>query len=574
MSGISPDRMYMSAIHAAEDLYSLSPASRDHIDSVVSSTAQKILAEGGAPARGTDAQILALAQRIETRLATQGMGPADVDHDIVYQAAADFLGQHPYVVEAPPPIALKRASTAPAELGRAESVSATVPVPDAPPAAPYTILGHNFRPAEELMEMTEVFPTQTTPIRDLCVVNPNRLVLHEMVGHLVLNTVVEEPTDTVIATRSKELSREFLAANPTFEEDMRAYRDEQEHLVRDSFAGRGSLSPEARTLVEKFSRETASVKGGGTLTPHDHAAIAKRVADQLYARHAQRQIEAFLPRSTLFASLPKIPPQNAATRALLMVNGGIASGKGSSEETIQGAMRARGIEWRDIAKLNTDSYKQTLLDPADLPPEMAHFYSGLVHDEASMIRNRVYEQYMQRMEADTAPHMYFDQVWTQKEILEMGGRTPNGIDVYMVQIPVESSVGMAYSRGVSTRRFETTQGILGTHQRVPIQLQESVQYATSRGARNFRLHFMANVGRGVPAQEVATMDFGRRTETIPPVGTPERGHLEGFYKKTLIDTKARAPDQIYARISDDPDAAAAEATRQRLGVLHEALIAA
>jgi len=291
-----------------------------------------------------------------------------------------------------------------------------------------------------------------------------------------------------------------------------------------------------------------SVKSEMELNSEKKLAIAHYVADVVYVSHLREKLQKHpILKSDVLKGYDPLPSQVSEQRRLIMVNGGNASGKGSTEKEIKQRMETAGIPWTSVAKLNNDSFKRTLLDPSSLEKEYFYFYAGLTHDESSMIRNRIFSEFQRRLQDDTSPHMYIDQVWPQVEILTLGGTSRLGLDLYLVQIPVEQSVHMAYKRGKEIGRFETTKSILNTHKQVSLQFQANIKKAIAAGARNIRVHFMANISVGV-VLESATFNFAMRTQDLPEQG---KDYLVGFYKKTMLNIDARTMKELYLASFDE-----------------------
>ena len=91
-----------------------------------------------------------------------------------------------------------------------------------------------------------------------------------------------------------------------------------------------------------------------------------------------------------------------------MVNGGPASGKGTSVANIMASAADVGIDWKNVAKINTDSYKPLLLEPGSVKPEL---YSQLAQEEAATVDQLIQKRLIIRAENKQAPHTYIDQVF-------------------------------------------------------------------------------------------------------------------------------------------------------------------
>src|SRR3990167_2295191 len=132
-----------------------------------------------------------------------------------------------------------------------------------------------------------------------------------------------------------------------------------------------------------------------------------------------------------------------------MINGGIASGKSSSLQQQIASAKAEGVEWKDVLHLNRDALKAVLVHPSDLPADMGaehkKFYTSFAEDEAFLLRDMILQEDRERLETDTAPHFFIDQVYPNEDMLLMAGDPEGkGLDLTIVQTPVENSFRMFY----------------------------------------------------------------------------------------------------------------------------------
>lgn len=476
------------------------------------------------------------AEEIAAKLAP-GVSKTSPEYQVALQAAKDFevlLGD--------------------AEKTEAHMFSITpAPAPDlsaisGAPVAPYSLLMHSARPASHLVDIAKTFGVQG--IRDLVPLTPKRLVLHEMCKNVVLGHQIPSSKggfDKQVATLVPALSEVFLKANPKLEETATAIRTTVEAQALELLNGGKVDKPIHSDLASTVaSLETQVKKDSGLSAPEIKQAIARRAADLISESYVRSEVDKFdLSSQPLLTEHPALPTQTEDTRRMFMINGGVASGKGTAEsEMIEGASK-QGVNWDHVLTLNTDSFKGMLLDPSKLSPEHGEFYSGLTHDEASLIRNDILSTYREKLEGGTAPHLFVDQVWPAVDIIEMGAASKNGIDLTVVQIPVENSFQMAYHRGVSTGRFEHRPVILGSHSRVPIQLHESLDNAIKKkGVSNIRLQVLSNVSKGV-VKPVAMIDFAKGEGVVVDMKT-----LLKFYQKTGLNKSAMTFGELYKTPED------------------------
>lgn len=519
IQGQDPDlSLYSNAIKQAESLYPISSTTIETIENRTKKIGLDTIRAFDPTSSSPEAKKLAESLKNKMSVTTEK------EFTVLLKAANDFLlildEVQPFHIEPPPPLTLAA---------------------NAPTNAPYTILEHSLRSKSDVHRMALAFPK--TPIRDLVALKPERLVLHEMAARLVLEvSLTESDMDQEIARLSHAMTQEFLDQNPDFASQLLEERSKLEETILQY------LDDKPIAIASNIKQLVDQLKANMELDSEKKLAIAHYASDLAYRDHLQRILQKYpIFESSALKGYSHLPAQVSQDRRLIMINGGIASGKGETEKQIQQKIEADGIPWSSVAKLNTDSFKRTLLDPSSIEKEHVYYYGGLVHDEAAMIRNRIFSEFQRKLKDNTAPHMYFDQVWPQADILTLGGKSSRGLDLYLVQIPVEQSVHMAYQRGKMIGRFETTKGLLNSHKQVALQFQENIKKATDAGARNIRVHFMANIAKGV-VEKAATFDFQKKAHDLPVEG---KKHLVSFYKKTMLNTDAHTMEELYAASVDE-----------------------
>ena len=496
---------YLKYIHKAGDIENLSDRAQSEIDTAASRvffSAVKLLPQANANYQKG-------AQELATSIANHyKVSPGTSDFAVVLKAANDYLVfKHdimPFHIDPLPQLSLKE-------------------IPNAP-VAPYTMLTQSVHDTRSLLAMSEVFTKM--PIRNLVALNPERLVLHEMAKNLVLDVALDstKSADDQIADLSPKLTKEFLDSNPSFAKDMNALRATVEEEIFNNLQSGTAPNLKYEELVKQFTKDV----DGQVSTEQKNRAIARRVASDVYQQTAKAKIGAFnIFLSNTLQGYEQIPEQTAQNRRMYMVNGGQASGKGATEEVIKAKALSNGVEWKNMVKINTDSFKKMLLDPKDLADKYALFYGGLTHDEASMIKESIMNEYNARLAKNTAPHLYIDQVWPEEKLFRLGGTQPNGIDVTVVQLPVETSLRLGYTRGQKIGRYEPKATIINGHRGVAIQLIDNLEKAVGPQCNNIQLHFVANTSP-TTIQECATYNFKTKQHRIHQEGIP---HLEGFFKE-------------------------------------------
>jgi hypothetical protein len=181
-----------------------------------------------------------------------------------------------------------------------------------------------------------------------------------------------------------------------------------------------------------------------------------------------------------------------------------------------------------------------LLQPSEVDAEHREFFASFTEDEAFLLRDAILREYQERLKANTAPHLYIDQVSPTIEMLRMAGDpTARGLDLTIVYSPVELSFLMASYREQETGYGAVTAGLLNTHASVSTQLVENIEQARKEHKNNIRLRIVANVARGVLAP-IAYIDYSNGAGEIQ-----SRDLLLKFFHKKHIKRDATRFQEIY-----------------------------
>lgn len=500
----------------------------------------------GALASILDAEIDAIAKSLTT---------VSVTSDKEFTAAP--LAETPAVAGESAAVALATTHFFQALTKAREKEAVMFSVPATPPAVtalsragapPYTLLTHSLRTASELKEIGRL-SNYTEPVVQAIAFTPERMALQTFARELVLNYSLGKEgkgLDTELASLVPVVVADFMATHPGFPEEMRLFREKTQAEVQAHLTSGSELAPDVREVYEQV---LSKVSPEASMSEAERRqAIAMKVADMVYKRRVESELKSFdLSSCDAVKALKPLPPQTGEARSITMINGGIASGKGTAEGEIMREAAARGVDWRDVLVVNTDSFKRMLLDPATLSEEDKPHFSGLTHDEASLIRSSIMEEYTKRLQENRAPHLHVDQVWTEERLVTLAaGSNPRGIDITMVQVPAERSFQMAFGRGVATGRFESTVGILNTHRGVPRQLLDTL--SKLKPGSNVRIRLVDNVAKD-RVEEAAYIDISKGEGSIS-----KRAAVLEFFKKRAIDPSATTFDAMYEDESSMPEA--------------------
>jgi len=399
-----------------------------------------------------------------------------------------------------------------------------------------SILKHSARPIDDVIMIARCFNVQE-PIRKVIPLDVERLVMHNLIRRFVLEFSL-----------NGELSEELIRVIPSLSQTVfqasckriAPLRDELQEQALNYLQGRSqSIDSKFQRIIDELACQTQS----GSNSPGEiQRAIAMRTADLIIEDYVQEEVNKFeLAGSVELQGYKPLPMQTRQTRRIFMINGGVASGKSSAQLSQSERARAEGVEWSDICPINRDAFKPVLLSRDQVDPGFQDYFASFTEDEAYLLRDAVLREYQVRLENDTAPHLYIDQVSPSIEMLRMAGAPEGrGLDLTIVQTPVENSFMMAFGRERRTGYGAVTQGVLSTHAKVPMQLLSSLSTAVDEQKTNIRVNIVANVAIGV-IQPVACIDLASGRGQIQD---PER--LLAFFHKSHINQQATRFDELYA----------------------------
>ena len=269
---------------------------------------------------------------------------------------------------------------------------------------------------------------------------------------------------------------------------------------------------------------------------------------EIYARESRNyfdatsQVESIIEKyfDTFLRENPsahKIKIPHPEDRKVAISSGGNASGKGNTTDSIIIFFAEEyNISSSDIVIVNTDSYKPFLIDIKQVAPKL---YSPLSTDEASLVNAIIQNRLERAANISAAPHVIHDQVFAGQEaqlspVLDGGGAAR----IVTVSTDVVEAVPRSHDRGMLIGRIETTPGILGSHKSMAIALPKDL---SKYGGRDLTHTLVDNNQPPEIAPEVIMeTKFKRRSIFIY-----NEEKTADFAKKTIINTDARSPDEVY-----------------------------
>lgn len=432
------------------------------------------------------------------------------------------LEQHAFSIQAPPSLTLDSLSRNP-EISLNQS-----------------ILRHCPRGPKQLVQIARAFGL-ANPIRGIIPLSIERLVQHNLIRRFVLNFCLKGELSAELSSVIKPLALRVLIEDKRFK-NMGCLRGdlEAQALQYLQTKNKNGIEPGLVQIVEALEKQARSIHSGlGEAILLE--AIAMRAADLTIETYVHRIIEEYdMSKAPELRGYKPLPPQIHQTRRYFMINGGVASGKSSAKQLQDEEAQKEGIDPSTVCPINRDSFKPMLLGLNEVDEHYKGFFASFTEDEAFLLRDAILRDYQERLKANTAPHIYIDQVSPAIEILRMtGDKAGRGLDLTVVYTPVETSFCLANYREKATGYVAVTAGVLNTHASVSNQLAGNIQQAVVEGRDNIRLKIIANIGKGILAP-VAHIDYSKKTGSIN-----DKDRLLAFFHKKHINTSATKFCEIY-----------------------------
>lgn len=232
-----------------------------------------------------------------------------------------------------------------------------------------------------------------------------------------------------------------------------------------------------------------------------------------------------------------------AKRITAMVAGGQASGKGSSVSILKRELEQNGIHWKNVVKINTDSYKPLVLEPGTV--DKFH-YSQLAQTEASIIHQKLFSRLNLLAESNKAPHVMIDQVFVGEDKLKYSLFNNGQAVVAIVSTEVITAIERAFQRGMDAKppehgRFEDTKNILSCHKSFAEQLPSTLAKFIDT---NTKVEIIDNNASSGTAPDCAAMIYlGKEDKRIVILN---KECMKSFIKKLHINVDAKNSSQVYS----------------------------
>ncbi|MGV3739947.1 MAG: hypothetical protein ACO1N3_01475 [Gammaproteobacteria bacterium] len=408
----------------------------------------------------------------------------------------------------------------------------------------YTVLDTNivYRDALELAELHAINPKK--PPKDYVAYRPERLALHEVI--VAASTQLQLSNDAHMQYAVRTIHNQTLEALQSLDLDTRRVhmQIECEDLVQQYIAGEDIRTTEKGKKIHAICKEIQDSRAiFGEYLEHytEKNAMVARATDILFTEMIEPEIRTLVQSQINTFSATKFPRLVAPDhnkRHTFMINGGPASGKGSSVERLKINAEEQGISWDNVVKVNTDSYKSLLLEPGTVKPEL---YSQLAQEEAATVHQKIQQRLISMAKNRQAPHVFFDQVFPGIDKIDYGLLEGGCVRGIVVSTDVEDAISRSYARGLEdgvAGRYESSESILRLHklstEQLPVNLSkfvgEDVQFSLVDN----------NVPKDSQAEEFMVMDLQTgKIEISDPV------KAERFIKKTSININAKSEQELY-----------------------------
>lgn len=352
---------------------------------------------------------------------------------------------------------------------------------------------------------------------------PQRMLMHEVAAYVTAR--VRVPTterDACIRSVMKELGS-------TLTEETQVYTTMKEHALK---------SFESHRLHDTYidaHTELALQQAQSFVKQYPQAGMdANELASELVATQAYQsdmsaklkaQVEDYFAKHTYPLKHSSNLPQER------FVAGGSGSGKSAKVAQYLEGLKQQGVAEEEVAVLNNDSFKP-LLERDSMPERLM---SQLTHDEARLIRDKAFE-----LAHKHKHHVLLDQCSLSSRGTQKALKNGKSLTGAVVNLSAETALKRSLSRGYTSKRFESSQGLLETHQKLPGQ---ALNYLKRFSGQSIDLTFEDT--NETPKVFMSADLKCKRIDIHDLEG------LREFVKKQFIDVKAKHYSELYPEDIDE-----------------------
>ncbi|MFA6303244.1 MAG: hypothetical protein WC627_08960 [Legionella sp.] len=417
----------------------------------------------------------------------------------------------------------------------------------------FTILANSLLTEFDSLKLTtEAYPKEF--VRNLVCLRPGRLMEHEILAQLQatikLDKTVEDEADTF--GRAFTLVQASVLKNNVIESECVILYAKTAKELDEFFDGliarkqihSSQISPKDQAKLKSMFDEIAK-KEPWVSDPN----LLKLVCMQrglafLYTQEARKLIEPLvretiqqLCQSGTFEPLDLVDKKHGVA---VFTTGGVASGKGTCLANIESTLTTRiptAIAWNDMVHHNADRLKPFLLDPGIDPKK----FSQYTYEESLLVKERIMMLIEEQGKVSGFfPHFMHDQTKLKADELKQANQRYGEIIIAAVSTDASVAIERSYLRGMKTKRFEHTEGLLGSHQAVPGEFIKALTQDELFGQNKISVVMYDN---NSPSKEINMFaSINMLTKTIVVY---DEEQMQNWIKKETINIYARSEEELY-----------------------------
>ncbi len=421
----------------------------------------------------------------------------------------------------------------------------------------FTVLTSSFSGQDEqgielLKQCVHAFPKEF--VRNLVCLLPERLVEHEILAQLQAGVKLDKNVDdeadtfghafTLVQEQlvNGEIERKCLVMYKKTIDEVDAYFND---LITGKLAQSYDFSPDEQDVLQLCYSEIAGAEPWRSDKALLKAVCVQRSMAFIYTNRACAMIEPVVSGviSDLCTKTQLQPLDYVAKEESMAIftTGGVASGKGTCLKNIAAAIKMRepnGIEWEQLVHHNADRLKPFLQSPEKDPLK----YSQYTYEEALLVKDRVMHHIAKKGNeaGNKYPHFLHDQTKLKPDELREASKRYGEVVIAAISTDVASSIQWAFGRGEKTKRYEHTEGLLGSHQAVPGEMMKSLNQDELIGSSNI---VVAMYDNNSPSREL-TM-FAEIDMKNKKIIVNDEEMMQKWIKKENINPKAQPNEPLY-----------------------------
>ncbi len=436
----------------------------------------------------------------------------------------------------------------------------------------FTVINNSLRDEMELGEI--IAATGAALVVDAVAFTPKRMALLNVIA--IASTEVRIQDEEHLTSIVNHLHNKVL---PSIEKFIQTGLVETETKissnVENSFSRFEDGTLDQGNPVDKLIEETyKTVQGNidkGIYTPGKYnpgetidSVVKKVLADKLYKAEVYKEVKRItevaiseaIDQAELISiksvsadkqeyikamPLQRLSKHSGADRHTFIIAGPPACGKGGVTAMMSLDASREGIDFDDVAKVNTDFYRDFISSGQILGPNK-RIHANLNNDESSMVTDLIYERLNEMVTAGAAPHALLDTVKFRGAKIDYGIRDGGVVVAKMISLDPEIAVSRAIKRAEEIGRSVPTEYMLTAHRNLAGEVDASLERYS--GANIQLAIYDNNVPWGQMPTLIETVNFQTREIEIL-----NREKQEALYGRRFINTKAPDAPYVYGSIA-------------------------